>query len=142
VSGPAREPGGLALTGEAFLDYGNGLATPETARAVAATGFLGKAGDIALRPVTQHGGEYGPLMVVSLDGRPLAQSRGMLVQAASMERNYGWQEQQDGEWLKVTDLGTPPINVRDITGIVIIRRPDAASLKLTALDLNGYPTDR
>jgi len=131
-----------SLTGQAFLDYGNGLATLNTPRAVAVTGFLGKAGAVTLGDVTLQGGDYGSLMVVSLDGRPLAQSRKVLVQAATTEQNYGCKEEQEGEWLKVTDLGTPPINVKNIAGNVIIRRPDAGSLKVTALDLNGYPTDR
>jgi len=131
-----------SLTGEALLDYGNAVATLNTARAVAATGFLGKAGAIALGDVVLRGGDYGALMVVSLDGQPLDKAARVLIQAASTERNYGWKAEQDGEWLKVTDLGTPPINVKDIVGTVTIARPDAAQLTVTALDVNGYPTNR
>ncbi len=128
-----------SLTGQASLDYGSGLATLNTPRAVAATGFLGKAGSLTLGDVTLRGGEYGALMVVSLDGQPLARAGKVLIQAATEEQNYGRTEEQDGKWLKVTNLGTPPIDVKDVTGTVTIARPDAARLKVTALDLNGYP---
>ena len=86
--------------------------------------------------------DYGAVMVVSLDGQPIAAAGKVLVQVVTQEQNYGWVDVQEGEWRKVTNLGTPPIDVKNIAGKVTIARPDAASLKVTALDPNGYPTDR
>ncbi len=43
--------------------------------------------------------------------------------------------------LRITELGTAPLVVRDIEGTVSLKRPDAARLKVTALDLNGYPAE-
>jgi hypothetical protein len=132
-----------SITGEALLDYGRALATVNTPPAQAATGFLARAGRIALGDVTiESGNDYGAVMVVSLDGRPIASAGKVLVQAATQEQNYGWQDVQQGEWRKVTSLGTPPIDVKDVAGTVTIVRPDATQLKVTALDPNGYPTDR
>jgi hypothetical protein len=40
--------------------------------------------------------------------------------------------------LRIVDAGGPPLQVRKMAGSVALRRPDAASLKVTALDFEGY----
>ena len=41
---------------------------------------------------------------------------------------------------RILNVGTDPWLVKDLSGTVKFKRPDAAQLKVTALDFNGYPT--
>ncbi len=91
--------------------------------------------------------EYGSILVVSMDGRPLAQSAKILLQVVSEDRNYGYKtkpvtvEAKGGgtvEAREITDVGEAPIVVRKLVGTVTLRRPDAAQLRVNALDDNGY----
>ena len=87
--------------------------------------------------VVSSGNEYAAVFVVSLDGKPLSSSRSMLLQVMTEDRNYGWKT--EGDTVKtITDLGAPPIVVREFAGTVELRRPDAAGLRAIALDHNGY----
>ena len=42
--------------------------------------------------------------------------------------------------MRIENLGGAPILVKNINGTVNLTRPDAARLRVTALDSNGYPT--
>jgi hypothetical protein len=140
-----------SATGEVRLDYGRGLLTLDSARAQGAAGFLAAAGAIELGVLRiASGNEYGAVVLVSLDGQPLDRSRRMLLQAMTEERNFGWETKPvrvplgkgggtPEDALEITDLGGPPIVVRDIAGDVRLRRSDAAALQVTALDFNGSP---
>jgi len=136
-----------SATGQLLLDYGGGLATLNAPCAQGATGFLKKAGKIELDDVTiESGNEYGTVLVVSMDGRPLKESGTVLVQVMTEEQNYGWktraEEDEKGvEWKVIEDVGGPPIVVRKFGGTVSLRRPDARTLKVLALDVNGYRRD-
>ena len=133
-----------SATGELALDYGSGLATLSAPCAQGATGFLQRAGSIELDDVTiRSGNEYGTVLVVSMDGRPLNESEEILVQVMTEERNYGWKtgtekDEQGQEWRVIEDIGAPPIVVKKFEGTVTLRRPDAEALKVIALDHNGY----
>jgi hypothetical protein len=125
-----------SATGELVLDYGRGLLTVNTPQAQGATGFLREAGKIALDGLTiESGNEYGAVILVSLDQQPLAKSKRMFLQVMTEEKNNGWTT-QDG---KITDVGGRPIIVRNVSGTLSLKRPDADKLKVTALDANGYP---
>jgi hypothetical protein len=129
-------------TGELFWDYGRGKVTVNAPAAQAVTGFLQQAGSVSLRDVTVAAGmEYGSVIVVALDGRPLAQSRRMLLQVMSEDANDGWEAPGRGV-REIKSLGRAPIVVRKLRGTVSFRRPDAGALKVTALDFNGYPVKR
>ncbi len=139
-----------SATGELALDYGAGVLRTDAPRAQGAAGFLGAAGPIPLSDVTiDLKDEYGAVVLVSLDGAPLATSGRMLLQVMTeqMNRNYGTEPTKTQfanngpavDALKITELGTVPIVVRDIEGTVSLKRPDAAQLKVTGLDDNGYP---
>ncbi len=138
-----------SATGELVLDYGKGVATMNAPCAQGATGFLDAAGTIELQDVSMRlDNEYGTLMVVSLDGAPLARSGSILVQVMTEEKNYGWETQpvraslRDGgpelDCREIEAIGSPPICVREIKGTVSFKRPDADALKVTALDFQGY----
>ncbi len=138
-----------SATGELVYDFGQGIATIDTPCAQGVTGFLAEAGPVELTDVRiEPGNEYGSVLLVSLDGAPLAQSGRMLLQVMSEEQNFGWQttevqhEDKQGQvrtMQRIDDAGQPPVVVRDLAGVVTLQRPDAARLTVTALDANGYP---
>jgi hypothetical protein len=138
-----------SATGELTLDYGKGLALMDAPCAQGATGFLKDAGAIELKDVTiRMDNEYGTVMVVSVDGQPLARSASVLVQVMTEEQNYGWRTQPVRTSLKkgrpeldcneILSVGAPPICVRKIAGTISLKRPDAGRLTVTALDFQGY----
>lgn len=127
-----------STTGELRWNYGNGLMTVNAARAQGATGFLSAAGAVRLDDVIiEVEMEYGTVVVVALDGKPLQVADRMLLQVMSEDANYGWEAPGDG-MRDIEDLGSPPIVIRDFMGKVSLRREDAGSLQVTALDFSGY----
>jgi hypothetical protein len=128
-----------SLTGELLWDYGLGVVTVNTAQSQGAAGFLGRAGPIRLRNVTiDCRNEFAAVLVVSLDDRPLATSRKILIQAATEEQPYGFKT--DGG--RIVDLGGPPLEVKKVTARVALRWEGGGRPTVTALDENGYATDK
>ncbi len=71
-------------TGQLAWDYGRGLCTVNAPAAQGATGFLGRVGPVALGDVTiRSDNDYATILVVSLDGKPLARSARILIQAGT-----------------------------------------------------------
>jgi len=123
-------------TGEITWDYANGLLTINAPTSQAAAGFLGKAGPIKLNEVTiESNNEYGTIHLISLDGVPLATSKKILVQAFTEEKMEGFSAANG----LIKDIGHPPILVRNIDAKITL--PNAAKLKATALDEQGYPRE-
>lgn len=131
----------LSSTGEVKLDYGKGVLAINAPSAQGVSGQLKLAGPLALADVIISSElELGHIIVVALDGRPLATSARMLVQAMTEEKSTNWSTQPAGEGIKrITSIGQDPWLFREIHGSVKFKRADAAQLKVTALDLNGYP---
>ena len=139
-----------SATGELTLDYGTGVLRTDAPRAQGAAGFLALAGAIQLSNVTiEMKNEYGAVILVSLDGAPLAESGRMLLQVMTEEKSYNWTTEPaktqfsangpEVDALRITNIGTAPLVVRKVQGSVSLKRPDAAQLKVTALDYDGYP---
>jgi len=127
-----------SATGELTWSYGAGLVRFDTPFAQGATGFLQKAGALKLSDVTvRSANEYGSVAVVSLDGEPLKRSRKILVQVMTEDANDGWRT-SGADLKRIESIGGPPLVVRRLAGSVTLRRPDARSLRVTALDANGY----
>ncbi len=84
--------------------------------------------------------ELGHIVAVSLDARPLATSRRILLQAMSEEKatDFRAEPASAGE-KKIASIGRDPWLAKELDGIVKFKRPDASSLKVTALDFNGDP---
>jgi hypothetical protein len=135
-------------TDEVTLDYGNGLCTLDTPKAQGACGFLSKAGAIRLGDVairSQNG--YATVAVVSMDDRPLASSRKILVQVGTSARPTGWMTREaefpgeDGKTpvrgFQVVRSGTPPWRVVNTEVGLVVRNPGLA--RATLLDTAGYP---
>jgi hypothetical protein len=131
----------VSSTGEIKLDYGKGFLTVNAPSAQAASGNLKAGGPADLKDVVISSElELGHIVAVSLDGRPLAVSSKILVQAMTEEKASKFATESLGNGvMRVTDIGQDPWLFRDIQGTVAFKRPDAARLKVTALDFNGYP---
>jgi hypothetical protein len=86
--------------------------------------------------------EVAHVVVVSLDGAPLATSRRMLLQVMTEEKATGFRTESLGErQQRIVSIGENPWLVRQPTGRVRLKRSDAARLRVTALDPFGLPTE-
>jgi hypothetical protein len=127
-----------SMSGELAWDWGAGLVTVDTPCAQGVAGFLAQAGVVELGDVTiKCGNEYGAILIVSLDGEPLATSRRILIQTMTEEKPYGFA----AEGGRVTALGGTPFNVRRIAASVSLRLAGDGAARVIALDGNGYATD-
>jgi len=122
------------------LDWGMGLLTVDSPKAQAACGNL-RAGEVMLSGMSVRSElDLGQVIVVPLDDHPLATSSKILVQVMSEERASGFKtEPAAGGRKRIVDIGRNPWQIRAITGTVVLKRPDAAALVVTALDANGQP---
>jgi len=128
-------------TGELKLDYGKGVLSVNAPRAQGLSGALKLAGTADLKDLSINSGlELGHIIAVALDNRPLATSGRILLQAMSEEKETGHLTEAVSPTVKrMVSIGTDPWRVRELEGTVRFKRPDAAQLKVTALDFNGYP---
>lgn len=128
-------------TGELGLDYGKGVLTINAVRAQGISGMLKLAGNVQTRDLAISSDmELGHVIAVSLDDLPLATSRSILLQVMSEEKPTGFETAEVSPGVKrIINIGRDPWLVRELTGTVSFKRGDAVSLKVTALDFNGYP---
>ncbi len=128
-------------TNELKLDYGKGVLTLDASAAQGVGGHLKDAGVVSLSDldiVSQQ--EVGNILVVALDGRPIAKSSRILVQVMSEEKTTGFSTSPAGQGVhRINSVGVDPWLVRNFAGSVRFKRADADKLKVTALDLSGYP---
>jgi|GEM_PF-1902799 len=134
-----------SITGQLDWDYGNGLATVDTARSQGATGLLSAAGAIDLSDVRiESGNAFGTVIVTSLDGKPIRASRKLLIQAMTEDMAYGYRSKtitEGGvEKQEITSMGTGPMNVKNIDAEVVLKQMDDVE-HVYKLDANGYVTD-
>lgn len=135
-----------SITGEAELDRNRGVFTFDSPRSQGATSYLGGAGPVELSDaIVEVGNPFGAVLVISLDGRPIAESGEVLIQAASMDQPYGFATEPavlpgglDAH--TILDKGTVPFNIQNIDGQVTLKGFAGASA--TYLDANGYPVAR
>ncbi|MBI5385272.1 MAG: hypothetical protein HZA90_11380 [Verrucomicrobia bacterium] len=129
-------------TGELKLDYGQGVLTLNAARAQGVSGALKLAGLTDLKDLSVASDlELGHIIAVALDDLPLATSTRILLQVMSEEQETGHRTEPVSPTVKrIVNIGTDPWQVKELKGAVRFKRADAAQLKATALDFNGYPT--
>jgi hypothetical protein len=85
--------------------------------------------------------ELGHIIALALDDEPLATSSRILLQVMSEERETHHQNEPVSPTVeRIVNLGADPWQVKEFAGTVRFKRADAAQLKVTALDFNGYPT--
>jgi hypothetical protein len=119
--------------GQLALDEKRRLFTVDAPRCQAVTGELAKAGKVALGDCVIHcNNTFGSLAVVSLDDRPIASSRKLLVQASTPSVPFGFRE-TDG---RIVTLGGAPAQVERIDASVEL--PTGGPIRrVRALDQNG-----
>ncbi|HVV70380.1 MAG TPA: hypothetical protein VHI52_02605, partial [Verrucomicrobiae bacterium] len=126
---------------ELKLDYGKGLLTLNADKAQGMSGALKLAGPTDLKDIVVSSDlELGHMVAVSLDDRPLSSSRRVLLQVMSEEQETGHRTEALSPTVKrILSIGTDPWQVKRLQGTIRFKRPDAARLKVTPLDFNGYP---
>jgi hypothetical protein len=131
-------------THELRLDYRKGLLTLNAPKVQGASGALNAAGPIQLRDFDLSSDlDLAHILVVTLDDQPLASSRRFLLQVMTEEKASGFEtEPVTPTGRRITNIGRDPWLVRNVQGTVTFKRPDAAQLRATALDLNGYPAEQ
>ncbi|MEM8737825.1 MAG: hypothetical protein AAGG38_05015 [Planctomycetota bacterium] len=137
LSGAIDRPGKkiARIDGGLTWDYGVGVAVIDTPNCVAAAGFLKEAGAIERGPVeVDSANVYGQVAVIALDGRPLTQSKRILIQAVTQEKLEGFAADRDG---RITDLGRPPWKLREVRATVTLRLEGGPARRVVALDGNG-----
>ncbi|MEK7476827.1 MAG: hypothetical protein AAB152_14490 [Candidatus Coatesbacteria bacterium] len=127
-----------SATGELAWDWGKGIVRLDTPRIQGAAGFLSQSARIDLSTLSiecEH--EYATVCAISLDGRPLAESRRILVQAMTVERPLGFKASGglDG---RIDDVGRYPMGVELIRATVTLRLTGGGVPVVTALDEHGY----
>lgn len=134
-------------TGELALDARRGVATIDTPRTQGVAAHFAQAPEHQLSVLgLRSRNAYGALLAVSLDDRPLAESRSVLLQYATQSRPTGWQEKLvtlalDGggqaPGFEIVSHGEAPWRVVQPRLDVSLRN---SSLKrATPLDMNGMP---
>ena len=137
-------------TREIVLDHKRGLCLLSAPAAQGATGFLGAAGTIALPTLgISAQNDYGAVLAVALDGKPLATSKRVLVQITTRNEPYGWKASPtrftlDGKTKKQADgfridaVGGFPWMIADNDMRLTLANPGLRSARI--LDENLYPT--
>jgi hypothetical protein len=123
-------------TGELTWDYGRGVVTCDTPRDQSAIGFLGN------RPAKLSACEIvsdnviAAIHVTSWDGRPLTESKHILITATARTRNTDMSYSRGGQ--RLIAIGKEPLVCEGVRGTVALKRSGKATV--TALDPYGYPT--
>ncbi len=127
-------------TGQLKLDYGRGVLVIDAPAAQGISGALREAGETRLGDLTISSDlPLGHIVAVSLDGRALATSRRILLQAMSEEKATNFQTEPAGEGVKrIISIGQDPWLVKELSGTVKFRRRDAGELNVYPLDHSGY----
>jgi hypothetical protein len=131
-------------TQELKLDWGRGILRIDAPAVQGASGDLLVAGEIKLSAITlKIPRDVAHVLVVSLDAQPVAKSKRMLLQVMTEEKATGFRTEPAGERRhRITSIGQNPWLVRKLEGTIRFHRPDAATLKVTALDQFGLPTSK
>ncbi len=132
----SREGVITSANGETRWEYRRGIFAVTAPAAQGATGFLKSAGTVELPSMSISSDmEFGSIIAVSLDDRPLSESRRILLQLASEQRNTGWEVSEETGGLKtIRSVGTMPIQYREFSGTVRFAQPVAS---VRAFDFNG-----
>lgn len=134
-------------TRQLVMDWGNGLCTLDAPGAAGATGFLAKAGTVQLKGLTIAAkNDYATVLAVALDGKPLSQSRKVLLQITTRNRPYGWRQspaefdhdKQHYSGFRIDAVGGAPWNVEDTA--MVLTLPNKGLSTAVRLDENLYPT--
>jgi hypothetical protein len=115
-----------SMTGQHEWDYDKGIIKVMAPQAAAVTGFLSRGDTLELGPVSMSSPmEFGTIALVSLDDQPIDSSSLMLLQVMSEMKNFGYETADAGQNRKrITNLGGPPILVKQFAGTVTLPSGD------------------
>lgn len=127
---------------------GRGHLVIDAPRAQGATGWLDIAGNVNTADLTiRFRQEFGSVVVVPLDGRPINQSSKLLVQHMGRDRPKGYTTSRFVHRIGTTDyaakqiatLGEMPWLLEDMTGNLTLKGiPDSRIVSVQPTDVNGY----
>ncbi len=136
-----------SLTGELVINQKRGIATIDSPKAQGICGFLRDAGGKYELNSTmwESTNDYAALVAVSLDGKPLADSRRILVQAGTTSRLNGFtvrdtmlkDDGKEAAGEEIVSNGAPPWLVAKTHAVLTLKNPHIS--KATVLDSNLYP---
>ncbi|HUT59401.1 MAG TPA: hypothetical protein VNA25_16250 [Phycisphaerae bacterium] len=125
-----------AATGELYWNYGAGYVTADTPRTQAAVGFLAgvpvRLGDCEIRTSNR----IASILVTSWDGKPLKESRHILITAVGRSRNTDMAYSRGGQ--RLIAIGKSPVLLEGVKGSVTLGRTGKCTV--TALSPYGYKT--
>lgn len=124
-------------TKELMLDYEKGLLTINAPQAQGASGNLMAGGEMTLTDIVLRSDlDNVHIILVALDGKPLASSGRMLLQAMSEEQATDFTTVDAGDGVrKITNIGKDPWRVKKLQGTVKFK--SSAGLQVQPLDFNG-----
>lgn len=125
-----------SVTGELYWNYGRGYITADTPRMQAAVGFLAgvpiKLADCRI----DTSNRCASILVASWDGKPLKESRHVLITAVGRSRNTDMAYSRGGQ--RLIAIGKPPVLLEGVRGAVHLQR--GGPCRVTALSPYGYKT--
>lgn len=125
-------------TGELEWDIERGLVLIDTKRVQAAVGFLAgkpiRLGNLTIQSTT----DFAAISLISLDGRPIADSKRLLLTAAARMKNKGMKVERDAlGFYCLTDWGEEPVIVQPVKAHLELKSRLAGELKVFRLDERG-----
>jgi hypothetical protein len=133
-----------SITNELHWDYGVGVVTMNTPKAQGAAGFLGRKGPIQLEVVTiDMKNDYGTVMAVALDNKPIVDSEKILIQCMTIDQLYGWETSEAGGLNgTIRNTGSAPWGVEKYKASVALQWKGSKPIAVIACDENGYQTNK
>jgi hypothetical protein len=137
-------------TGELVMDRARKILQIDAPQAQGAVGFLRTAGPIQLGQVRiQSDNDYAHVVVVALDGKPIASSDRLLVQGVTAARPTDWQVEIAADGLRtIKSLGHRPWRIERLrarvevanAGLTAATVLDPMGRRLAAVELTRAPT--
>ena len=124
-----------SVTGELYWNYGKGYVTADTPRLQAAVGFLSDAVKLADCQISTTN-RCSSILVASWDGKPLKESKHILITAVGRSRNTDMAYSRGGQ--RLIAIGKPPVLLEGVRGTVRLAR--SGPVTVTALSPYGYKT--
>ncbi|NOY74449.1 MAG: hypothetical protein GXP32_01490 [Kiritimatiellaeota bacterium] len=128
-------------TGELTLNYKKGYLKINTPRSQAFVGFFPKRKPVHLKDATiTVKNAYGSVLVISLDGKTIADSEHILLQFFSEERNSNWKVDviKGDPYRKIKNAGDAPVLSKIMRGAVLLKGKNKEEWKAYKLNVNGF----
>jgi hypothetical protein len=128
-------------TGQLKIDYKRGLLLINTPRSQGATGFFsGDDAALKLHDVTLlFKGNYGTVLVTSLDGEKINKSKHILIQVLTEDSNHKWETSKitGKKFRRLDSVGNSPLIVKEIAGLVTFPKMKSNEWSIWKLDIHG-----